>query len=45
MCLIERIRRRVFEYVEELIRFGYLRSGVVGIRFEIKCNVNVGGVV
>lgn len=39
------IRRQVFERVEELIRFRYLRSEVVGIRFEMKCNVNVGGIV
>lgn len=39
------IRRQVFERVEELIRFSYLRSEVVGIRFEMKCNVNVGGIV
>lgn len=39
------IRRQVFESVEELIRFRYLRSEVVGIRFEMKCNVNVGGIV
>lgn len=38
-------RRQVFERVEELIRFRYLRSEVVGIRFEMKCNVNVGGIV
>lgn len=43
MCLIG--IRQVFERVEELIRFRYLRSEVVGIRFEMKCNVNVGGVV
>lgn len=36
---------QVFERVEELIRFRYLRSEVVGIRFEMKCNVNVGGIV
>lgn len=29
--------RQVFERVEELIRFRYLRSEVVGIRFEMKC--------
>lgn len=39
------IRRQVFERVEKLIRFRYLRSEVVGIRFEMKCNVNVGGIV
>lgn len=39
------IRRQVFERVEELIRFRYLRSEVVGIRFEMNCNVNVGGIV
>lgn len=39
------IRHQVFERVEELIRFRYLRSEVVGIRFEMKCNVNVGGIV
>lgn len=39
------IRRQVFERAEELIRFRYLRSEVVGIRFEMKCNVNVGGIV
>lgn len=29
--------RQVFERVEELIKFRYLRSEVVGIRFEMKC--------
>lgn len=35
--VLDLIWRQVFERVEELIRFRYLRSEVVGIRFEMKC--------